>query len=74
MSKDTSLKIKVVNGFYKDKVGEIFGRIPGGNFFKTIFEDGSLTALHVTEFERIPNNGVLHNEVKSTVSKRSSKK
>lgn len=57
-----SLQIKVINGFYRDRVGTILGKIPGGNFFKVEFEDKSLTALHETEFERIPNGGILHGE------------
>lgn len=59
----SGLEIKVISGFYKDKVGTVEGKIPGGNFFKVQFNDGSLTALHVSEFERIPNETVLHNEL-----------
>lgn len=59
----STLKIKVKSGFYKDKVGTLQGGIPGGNFFKVQFDDGKLTALHVSEFERIPNNAILHNEM-----------
>lgn len=59
----STLKIKVISGHYKDKTGILEGRIPGGNFFKVKFNDNTLTALHVTEFERIPNEKLLFNEL-----------
>lgn len=57
-----SCKINVIQGRYKGVSGVITGRIPGGRFYKVELDNGTLTALHELEFERIPNNGVLHGE------------
>ena len=58
-----TLKIKILSGSYKDKTGTLKNKIPGGNYFKVEIDNEIVTALHVTEFERIPNNELLFNEL-----------
>ena len=58
----SKLRIKVKDGFYKGIEGILIKKIPGGNFFTVKLDDGRLTALHTLEFERLPNNHLLHNE------------
>lgn len=45
-----NIKVEVIEGFYFGNEGRVIKRIPGGNFFRILFDSGKEAALHITEF------------------------